>query len=428
MKRFLTVVLMLAIFSSVFVTACSNKSPQFQNSSASDSKDSEVTTITYWYWADNPDYSAKMQEIVREFNATNPWNIKVVAEEYPWNGGEYMNTLFTAVMGGGGPDAAAFKLTGAPLFTANNLLVKLDDYIFNWSDKDDIDNHLYEIMKDASGTDSIYVMPWNIQVLYVYYRPSMFKTAGVTVPKTYEEFLEACKKLTRDTNGDGKIDVYGFGMRGGKGGHEPWGSFIWARGGNFENLTSPEAIAGMQDFINLYKNGYVPPTAPTDGFQEILANFKAGKTAMMIHHIGSSKDMVKTFGDDVDAFVFPAGKNQWTSLGDTENVIFTNSKNKDAAFKWISYLATGKGQEEWCSFTRNIPVSKRVQKLPEFQNDKFMKVSIEGMPHAGIFPILDTTTDWINNTWPNTVQAALLGKITAKEAMEILQKGLWGTK
>ena len=46
-------------------------------------------------------------------------------------------------------------------------------------------------------------MPWNTQVLYVYYRPSMFKAAGISVPKTYDEFLGAVEKLTRDTNGDG---------------------------------------------------------------------------------------------------------------------------------------------------------------------------------------------------------------------------------
>mgnify|MGYP001292905791 FL=1 len=384
--------------------------------------------ITHWYWADNSDYSAKMQEIAKTFNETNGKNIKVKAEEYPWDGGGYSETLFTAAMGGGGPDTAAWKLTSTPLFVANKLLAELDGFINNWADKDDIEENLWDVMKQAGGSDKIYVMPWNTQVLYVYYRPSMFKAAGVSVPKTYEEFLEACKKLTRDTDGDGKIDVYGFGMRGAKGGQEPWGSFIWARGGNFTDFTTPEAIQGMQDFIDLFKKGYIPPTAPTDGFNEIIANFKSGKTAMTIHHIGSSSGMVETFGDDVDAFVFPAGKGQWTSMGDTENVIFESCKNKEAAFEWVSYLATGKGQEEWCITTGNVPVSKRVQAMDFFQNNKFMKVSIEGAPYAGIFPILDTTTEWINTVWPNTVAAALTGQKTAAQAMEELQKGLYGDK
>ncbi|HEX3037576.1 MAG TPA: sugar ABC transporter substrate-binding protein [Oscillospiraceae bacterium] len=418
-KKVVSIVL-AAVIAMTSLVACSGQSNQSQSS-----QKSGAVTVTHWYWADNAAYSAKMQDMVKDFNATNKSNIKVVAEEYPWDGGAYSETLFAAAMGGNGPDTAAWKLTSTPLFTKNQLLTNLDSYIGKWSDKNDIDSSLYATMKQASGTNSVYVMPWNTQILYVYYRPSMFKAAGVTVPKTYDEFLTDCKKLTRDTNGDGKIDVYGFGMRGAKGGQEPWGSFIWARGGDFKDLASAKAVAGMQDFINLYKTGCVPPTATTDGFNEIIADFKAGKTAMTVHHIGSSKEMVKVFGEDVDAFVFPAGEKQWASMGDTENVLFDSCKNKDAAFQWLSYLATGKGQETWCAATGNVPVSKRVQQLPEFQNDKFMKVSIEGQPHAGIFPVLDSTTEWISTAWPHTVASALRGEVTADDAMKTLQKELY---
>lgn len=423
MKKVFTVLLIVVLSMSLF--ACSSKDASTTTSKKdTNTKTEKNVTIKYWYWADNSDYSKVMQNIIAEFNKTNKKGITVVGEEYPWDGGAYSQSLFTAAMGGGGPDVAAFKLTSTPLFTANKLLANLDSNIANWKDKADIDNNLYNVMKQASGTKSVYVMPWNTQILYVYYRPSIFKKAGVEVPKTYNEFLTAIKKTTMDTNGDGKTDVYGFGMRGATGGQEPWGSFIYGEGGSFQHLDSAASIKGMQDYINLYKNGYVPPTAPTDGFNEIIANFKSGKTAMTIHHTGSSKQMVATFGDDVSAFPFPKGKGQWTSMGDTENVVFKSSKNKEAAFEWVSYLATGKGQEEWCKATGNVPVSKKVQSEDYFKNDKFMKASIQGMSYAGILPIKDTTTEWISTVWPNTVSSALLGKTSVKDAMDILQTKL----
>ncbi len=428
MKKTFALILALAMFVTVLAGCTQANAPSSSAAPAPSSEpaqNNEPATITHWYWADNSDYSATMQEMVADFNATNGKNITVVAEEYPWDGGAYSETIFTAAMGGGGPDTASWKLTATPLFTANNLLASLDGFIGSWENKDEIEESLYDVMREAGGSDSIYVMPWNTQVLYVYYRPSLFAQAGVEVPTTYEAFLEACKKLTMDTNGDGKTDVYGFGMRGAKGGQEPWGSFIWARGGNFENFASAEATAGMQDFIDLYKNGYTPPTAISDGFNEIIANFKSGLTAMTVHHIGSSAGMVETFGDDVDAFVFPGSKGQWTSMGDTENVMFESCENKEAAFEWLAYLATGKGQETWCTVTGNVPVSKSVQALPFFQDNKFMKVSIDGAPYAGIFPILDTTTEWINTIWPNTVASALEGSTTAQQAMQTLQDELY---
>jgi len=380
---------------------------------------SQSITITHWYWADNPRYSQIMQEMAADFNATNGKGITVLAHEYPWDGGRYSENVFTAVMGGGAPDTASWKLTATPLFTANRLLASLDGFINAWRDKNLIEDSLYDVMRQAGGGNSIYVMPWNTQVLYVYYRPSMFRAAGIDVPKTYDEFLDACRRLTRD-------GVYGFGMRGSTGGQEPWGSFIYARGGDFNNLDSPQAIQGMRDFVSLFTNGYAPPTAPTDGFQQIIAAFRSGMTAMTVHHTGSSGDMEASFGEDVSAFPFPKGVGQWTSMGDTNNVIFEASRNKAAAFEWISYLATGKGQETWCVATGNVPVSKEVQKLPQFQNNRFMKASIEGAPFAGILPILPSTTEFISVVWPNTVAAALTGMMSAEDAMRTLQRSLHG--
>lgn len=395
------------------------------DAAAEDSTSSEPVTINFRYWADNTDYSQLMQDIIAKFNAENGKGITVVGEESPWDGGAYSENLFNACMGGGGPDVATWKLTSTPLFVNNKLLANLDPYLEKWDGYSDIEENMFNVMKNASGTDEVYVMPWNVQVLYVYYRPSYFEKAGVEIPTTYEEFLTAIEKLTMDTDGDGKIDVYGFGMRGGKGGQEPWGSFIHGQGGDFTDLTSAEAVQGMQDFIDIYKNGYVPPTAISDGFNEIIANFQSGLTAMTIHHTGSSAQMEEIFGDDVSAFAFPAGKGQWTSMGDTETVIFESCENKEAAFEWVSYLATGEGQKMWCEGTGNVPVSKTVQAGDYFQNNRFMKASIAGMEYAGILPILDTTTEWVSSKWPNTVGMALTGEITAEECMQRLHQELY---
>jgi multiple sugar transport system substrate-binding protein len=134
--------------------------------------------------------------------------------------------------------------------------------------------------------------------------------------------------------------------------------------------------------------------------------------------------MIKTFGDDVDAFIFPKGPGQWTMMSDTDNVMFESCKNKEAAFEWLAYLAAGKGEEKWCTVTGNLPVSKNIQQLPFFQQNRFIKVSLGGTPVAGPMPNLPATPEFIGVIWPNTLGAALTGKIGAQEAMQTMQKGL----
>jgi multiple sugar transport system substrate-binding protein len=369
-----------------------------------------------------------LHNLVKQFNKTHT-KIHVSMQVLPWN--DYRNKLLTAVTGGDAPDAAAFKLTWIPEFVGNRALEPLDDYINNWNAKGDIIENLWDVMR-VTDNGKTYLLPWEMQILYMYYRPSLFKEAGISkIPQTWAEWLSVAKKLTKDTNGDGNVDQYGFGMRGTRYGHEPWGSFVFAnvKGNKIMEdgkvvFNTPEAQKANEFFINLYKTEkVVPPTAPMDGFAQILANFKSGRTAMMIHHIKSAHILEEALGEDVAAFPVPAGKyGRWTSMGDTENVIFSSSKNKDAAFKFISWLSEKEQLDKWDRASGNVPVVTSLQAEDYYKNNKFMKASIESLPFAKVYPINNAMGEWIEMTWPTTTQRALEGKISPKEMMDILAK------
>lgn len=389
----------------------------------------EVVNLKHWVWLDNPN-DPTFSQLVKEFNDTHP-NIHVDVEVIGWN--DFHTKLLSSVTGGSGPDTSSFKLTWQPEFIGQDALLPLDDYLNEWAGKADVVDNLWDIMQYSDGKH--YVMPWELQVLYMYYRPSLFKAAGIDkVPETWDEFLKAAQKLTKDTNGDGKIDQYGFAMRGARGGHEPWASFVLASvpGNTFFDasgnctLTTPEAVKANQFFIDLYrKYKVVPPTAPADGFNEIIANFKSGKAAMVVHHIKSSNGMIEQFGEDVDAFPVPAGPNgRWTSLGDTENVIYKSTKHPKEAFTFISWLSEKEQLLRWDKATGNVPVLKSLQEVDYFKNNKFMQASFESMSFAHIYPINENMGEWIESLWPAVTQQALEGKITSEEMMKKLAEGM----
>ena len=391
-------------------------------------KSRDVVRLKHWVWLDNPN-DPTFANMVKQFNATHP-NIQVDLEVVPW--GDFHTKLLTAAAGGGLPDTSSFKLTWVPEFTGLNVLQPVDNYTRSWKARSDIQENLWNVFK-VTNDKKIYVMPWVIQVLYMYYRPSLFKQAGVQVPKTWDEFVEVAKKLTVDKDGDGKIDQYGFGMRGARYGHEPWGSFVFCnvKGNKIMDknkvvFDTPDARKGNQLYIDLYrKYKVVPPTAPRDGFAEIIANFKSGKTAMVVHHIMSSPDMIKTFGDDVSAFAVPAGKfGRWTSLGDTENAMFSTSKYKKEAFTFISWLAEKEQIDRWCRASGNVPVSKSVQAMEYYQTNRFMKASFESMPYAHVYPVTPVMGEWIESLWPATTQLALEGTITPDQMMKTLAEAM----
>ena len=57
----------------------------------------------------------------------------------------------------------------------------------------------------------IWGIPWYVNTLNLLCNWSLFEAEGITEPpKTWEEFFEYAQRLTKDTDGDGKIDQWGF--------------------------------------------------------------------------------------------------------------------------------------------------------------------------------------------------------------------------
>lgn len=385
---------------------------------AAAAKPAEPQVVKFWYHFDNPEVA--INPLIQKFESENP-GIKIVAERVDW--GSYYQKLVTAVAAGTPPDVSQVKLWWQPQLVEMGALEPLDPYLAKWVGKSDVYDSVWQLTKHSDGKQ--YLMPLQMVVLYMYYRVDMFKELGLSVPKTRDEFLEVAKKLTRDTNGDGTPDVYGFGIRGARGGHDWWGTFVLSSGAKFfdaagkSGLTTKAAVDANQWFIDLYRVHKVsPPTTPTDGFQEIIANMKSGKTAMTIHHIGSAKDMEAALGDKISAAPVPKGTTgAWTSFGDEENAVFKASKVKDAAFKWVAFLATAENNAVWQKASNQVSVNVSNGQTASAQSNRFMKATVESMPFAGVLPAHPKVAEFVESVWPSLMGEALLGKITSQEMM-----------
>ncbi|SES23882.1 carbohydrate ABC transporter substrate-binding protein, CUT1 family [Tranquillimonas rosea] len=373
---------------------------------------SAESTVRFWYHFDNADNP--MDELVSTFEEQNP-EITVEAENIPWN--SYYDNLYTSIIGGNAPDAAMVKMFAQPRLIEMGALEPIGDRIDSWEGKDDLQDNLLELTVAEDG--SSYYLPVQYVVLYMYYRPDMFEELGLEVPQTCEEFREAANALTRDTDDDGQTDVYGFGFRGGKGGHDHWASFTLGREGAdlTDNIESEAAVAGTQFVVDLFReDGVFPPSAPNDGFQETIGAFKAGKTAMTIHHIGSANGMVEALGDKVSAAPVPeCGGGRWTAYGDESTAVMSSAEDKDAAWKWISFLSEAGNNALFNEATGQLPVTKTDRDEWSLHPKRFVEATAESLPFANLLPNRPETSDFVNTVWPVAMQRALTGEITAEE-------------
>jgi multiple sugar transport system substrate-binding protein len=380
----------------------------------------QSATVRWWYHFDNPQHTPN--ELIAKFERENP-GIKIQAESIPWGGGnDYATRIFASVVANNAPDCALVKIANQARLLEMKALAPIDDMVKGWAARTDIADDVWRLNRGADGTQ--YYLPCQYVVLYLYYRTDLLQAAGVQPPRTFDEFLAAAKATT-------KGDIYGFGMRGGGGGHDHWASFVLGAGANFDKggMVSADALAANRWFVALNREHKVfPPSAPTDGFRQIVDGFKAGRTAMTIHHIGSSNEMEQALGDKVSAVPVPRSPKGggWTSFGDESNAIFASSRNKEAAFKWISFLSTAENNVAFNRLTGQLTITTSGAKTWDLHPKRFVDATFASLPIAAVLPDRPQTPDFTRTVWPTNMQRALLGQITPDEMMQTIEKHFHG--
>jgi multiple sugar transport system substrate-binding protein len=193
-------------------------------------------------------------------------------------------------------------------------------------------------------------------------------------------------------------------------------------------FVSQAALAQNRYFIDLYRKDKVcPPSAPTDSFLQIVNNMKAGRTAMAVHHISTANDMAATFGDAITAVPVPRGPNGgFATFGDGSTAVFSASKNPEAAWAWISWLSTAKGNLLYNKAAGQMTVTTSGAANWTLHPKRFVDATVQSLPFAGVLPNLPQTADFTRVVWPQTTQKTLLGQVEPDEMMRVFEKLFFG--
>jgi multiple sugar transport system substrate-binding protein len=382
-------------------------------------------TIRWWYHFDDP--KASPAELIAPFEAQNP-GIKIEAESIPWGGGgDYDTRLYTALIAGNGPDTAMVKFQNMPRLMEMDALLPIDSYIDAWPARGDISDDLWKLHRAPDGKR--YYLPLQYVVLYLYFRQDWFAQQNLPQPTTFDAFLKAAEALTgTDQSGQNR---WGFGLRGGSGGHDFWATFVLGGGASLTKggLLTPTALAANRWFIDLHRTHHVtPPSAPTDGFLQTINNMKAGRTAMTIHHVGSANELNAALGNAITAIPVPRGPqgDGWATYGDGSNAVFAACQNPEAAWKWIAFLSTGETNATFAKLSAQLPVTTSSRATWQVQPRRFIEASANSLPIARTLPASSQTADFTRTVWPQTTQKALLGQISPDDMMQTFNQLYFG--
>src|SRR5690606_17293125 len=155
------------------------------------------------------DAIAAVKALVAEWNRTHP-NIQVEYQQVDW--GSIHDYLVTSFQTGDVPDVFHYESPQMLDFGRMGYLTDLAPLI-----SDDLRNDVLPNFWETVSIDgAIYGVPYIVEPFIVLYNKDLFEQEGIEVdpsePMTWDELRAIAKRLTKDLDGDGRIDQYGAGL------------------------------------------------------------------------------------------------------------------------------------------------------------------------------------------------------------------------
>ena len=348
------------------------------------SDEAEASGGTLTYWATNmaptpADDEAVLTPELEKF--TEETGIEVELEVVPWD--SLYNRILTAVSSGEGPDVLNIGNTWSASLQATGSFLPLEGEALEaigGAEK------FVPTALAATGSEDAprTAVPLYGQSYGLFYNKAMFAEAGVPEPTdgwTWQQFLDAATALTRDENGDGTPDQYGFAMTGGSVANSAHAAFILGRqegGALFDESGAPtfeseEQVAAVTRWVELMTSGVtLPGSAEYTGDAEADNDLAEGRVAMVMQQSGSRNALNALGFTEYGVAQVPVpegGTPTQTMVAGINISVFNESDQQEEALQLVEFLTSDEQQVTLNKAYTTLPVVEAAYDDPAFTDE-----------------------------------------------------------
>lgn len=368
MKKFLCLLISITILLSITLTGCGPKeevskadSQQTLQQSTKEEKNAEKVSLQFFHY--QSEGQETFTQIVKKFEDANP-NIKVEAD---LSGGDQYNTILkTKFAANESADIVGVHpgISQAVELAKAGYLEDLTSEVFTSS----IDEGA---LRMASYNGKVFALPIDAAYIAAYYNKDIFAKLNINTPKTWKDFTDICEKLKQS-----KITPIAVGNK------DLWvtqlipyalaPTVIYSKNINFDKdmydekmkFNGPEWKKVMDMYMELNKKGYFNEGQLSTTYDQSLALFAQGKTAMTIMGTWAIKP-IKDLNKDIKIglFILPASDdgNNWASAAVGGMLaVSSESKYKAEAKKFLDFFMQKDNYDFYLVNTKNFPTVKGV--------------------------------------------------------------------
>ena len=307
-------------------TACSTGDPLARSGDASSSGGAKIT-LNHWYheYGEEGTQQAAMR-YAEEFTRANP----DIAVKVSWIPGDYATKWTAAVLTDEGPDVYEVNDVSPNMVQAKQV-APLDDVL--GPEKSDFNP---AVLEPYTWGGEVYAIPMIIDPKLFFYRKSLFAEAGVTVPTSFAELIDAAKRLTKGKQKGLFVGNEGIG--------DLERVIPWSNGNMLVEdrkivFNDPKVIEALLAVKELYDSKSLLLGYTTDWWDP--GALISGAAAMQWLGMWAVPGLTDALGDDFGVFPVPpfdADGRRIVDMGGWVQVVNGKSKHLEAAKKYVRWL------------------------------------------------------------------------------------------
>ena len=299
--------------------------------------------------------------------------------------GSYNEAVYRMYMAGQLPDVIQVFDDTSAYWTSKGIYADLDEYIA----RDNIDLSLYvdsmiDIARSGQGDDdSLYWLPRDYDKLVTYVNKDVFQAAGVEVPTaeewTWAKMLEVCQALKDNTNkvlaANQEINVF-YPMS-----FDPSWAPVYLtmfKNYNVELASNGKAFDGKDEDIYACINEML--SLQTKGYMSYggNVNITTGELGLAVGGVRTGVPTYEMYDVNYEVLPFPSeiNGNSYVGCGAVGYGMTTacSKDKKEIAWKFLSYMFSEEGQEEFSKSGAICPVMKSLLEKEDAEWKKYSKV------------------------------------------------------
>ena len=202
------------------------------------------------------------------------------------------------------------------------------------------------------GGKGLYMIPSSFDVVTMYYNKDLFAKAGAPLPTadwTWADFTAACKTVLAKTG------AYCFANGGNLPGFDWWAYFVpFVAGyggkvisddGKTMELTTPEALAGEQAYVNMWTKDNIAQPLDFDSGGNCFFDGKCATMFLIPGLMNALRDPASKITFNWDVQVIPTQpKGKFTGMGTYGFAVSANAKDPALAWDFVKYMASKDAQ------------------------------------------------------------------------------------